>query len=248
MIVGSTGARPLLDVRDLDAGYGAVQVLWDLSLQGRPGEVVALNGSNGAGKSTLLRVISGLLRPWRGTVTFDGREIAALPPEQIVRRGLAQVPQGRRLFSDLSVRENLLLGAYARQDRPAVETDLRRVLDLFPVIGERLTLEASQLSGGEQQMVALGRALMAHPRLLLIDEPSLGLAPLVVQTLMSVVDRLGAGGTSVLLVEQDVTVALRHAHRGYVLETGRIVLADSAATLLRSPRVRSAYLGLETMA
>jgi len=129
-----------------------------------------------------------------------------------------------------------------------VETDLRRVLDLFPVIGERLTLEASQLSGGEQQMVALGRALMAHPRLLLIDEPSLGLAPLVVQTLMSVVDRLGAGGTSVLLVEQDVTVALRHAHRGYVLETGRIVLADSAATLLRSPRVRSAYLGLETMA
>ena len=237
-------ARLLLDVRTLDAGYGSVQVLWDVSLEVRRREVVALIGPNGAGKSTFLRALSGLQRPWGGIVTFDGHEITALPPEEIVRLGIAHVPQGRRLFPDLSVRENLLLGAYARQDRTGLLDDLERVLDLFPGIGGRLTLTASQLSGGEQQMVALGRALMARPHLLLIDEPSLGLAPIVVQALMDVIARLRAEGTSVLLVEQDVGIALEYADRGYVLETGRIVLADTAAALLRSSRIREAYLGI----
>ena len=228
----------------VSAGYGAVQILWDVSLTVGAGEVVAFIGPNGAGKSTLLRALSGLLRPWRGTVRFDGRDITGRTPEQIVGLGIAHVPQGRRLFPDLSVRENLLLGAYTRTDHAAVARDLRRVFDLFPVLSERLTLTASQLSGGEQQMAALGRALMAHPRLLLIDEPSLGLAPIAVQALMGVLDRLKAEGTSMLLVEQDVTVALRHADRGYVIETGRVVLQGTAEAVLNSPRVREAYLGL----
>ena len=176
----SASAReaPLLQVEALDAGYGAVQVLWEVSLDVRPGETVALIGPNGAGKSTLLRTISGLGRPWRGRVRFGGREIGGLAPEQIVRLGVAHVPQGRRLFADLSVRENLLLGAYAREDEAGIAGDFASVLDLFPALRDRLTLAASQLSGGEQQMAALGRALMARPRLLLIDEPSLGLAPI----------------------------------------------------------------------
>jgi branched-chain amino acid transport system ATP-binding protein len=237
-------AGRLFEVDDLDTGYGAVQVLWDVSLEVQPGEVVAFIGPNGAGKSTLLRAVSGLLRPWCGSVRFDGREITGLSAERIVGLGIAHVPQGRRLFPDLSVRENLLLGAYTRTDRAGVAEDLRRVLELFPVLAERLALSANQLSGGEQQMAAIGRALMAHPRLLLIDEPSLGLAPLAVQALMGVVDRLRAEGTSVLLVEQDVAVALRHADRGYVIETGRVALEDTAEALLNNPKVRGAYLGL----
>ncbi|HEX4834983.1 MAG TPA: ABC transporter ATP-binding protein [bacterium] len=237
-------ARLVLDVRALDAGYGSVQVLWDVSLEVRRREVVALIGPNGAGKSTFLHALSGLQRPWGGIVTFNGHEITALPPEEIVRLGIAHVPQGRRLFPDLSVGENLLLGAYARKDRTGLRDDLERVLDLFPGIGGRLTLTASQLSGGEQQMVALGRALMARPHLLLIDEPSLGLAPIVVQAVMDVVARLRAEGTSVLLVEQDVGIALEYADRGYVLETGRIVLKDTAGALLRNPQVQATYLGI----
>jgi branched-chain amino acid transport system ATP-binding protein len=236
-------AAPLLIVHGLDTGYGSVQVLWDISLEIRPGEVVAVIGANGAGKSTLLRAISGLLRPWHGSVRFDGREITALAPERIVALGIAHVPQGRRLFPDLSVHENLLLGAYTRTDQAGVAEDLRRVLELFPVLSERLALPANQLSGGEQQMAAIGRALMAHPRLLLIDEPSLGLAPIAVQALMGVVDRLRTEGTGLLLVEQDVAVALRHADRGYVIETGRVVLEDTAQALLDNVRVRGAYLG-----
>lgn len=237
-------AEPLLRVDALDAGYGRVQVLWDVALEVRTGEVVALVGSNGAGKSTLLRAISGLLRPWRGSIRWGGREIAGLAPEAIVRLGMAHVPQGRRLFADLTVRENLLVGAYARTDRAAVAADFRDALDLFPVLRDRLQLTAGQLSGGEQQMAALARALMARPRLLLIDEPSLGLAPIAVQALMDAVDRLRARGTSLLLVEQDVAVALEHADRGYVMETGRIVLGGAAGALLRSPRVKEAYLGV----
>lgn len=237
-------APPLLDVRHLDAGYGGVQVLWDVSLVVRRGEVIALIGPNGAGKSTFLRTISGLQRPWRGTVRVDGRETTALPPEAIVRLGVAHVPQGRRLFPDLTVRENLLLGAFTRRDRAALTDDLRRVVEMFPSVGGRLALAAGQISGGEQQMVALGRAFMARPQLLLIDEPSLGLAPILVQALIDVIGRLRAEGTSVLLVEQDVAVALEHADRGYVLEMGRIVLMDTAASLLRSPRIREAYLGI----
>ena len=240
------GGGPLFRVVDLDAGYGAVQVLWGVSLEVRAGEVVAFIGPNGAGKSTLLRAVSGLIRPRHGRVLFDGQDITTCAPEQIVRLGLAHVPQGRRLFVDLSVHENLLLGAYTRKDPAGVARDLQRVLDLFPVLGDRLTLAASQLSGGEQQMAALGRALMAHPRLLMIDEPSLGLAPIAVQTLMGVVDRLRAEGTGVLLVEQDVAIALRHADRGYVMETGRVVIEDTAEALLASPRVRDAYFGLVT--
>ncbi len=234
----------LLEVRGLDAGYGAVQVLWDVSLDVGRGEVVALIGANGAGKSTLLRVISGLLAPWRGGVSFQAEGISALAPERIVRLGVAHVPQGRRLFADLTVRENLLLGAYVRPDRESVAADLGRVLDLFPALRGRLGLPASQLSGGEQQMAALARALMGRPRLLLIDEPSLGLAPIAVRELMDVVDRLRGEGSSVLLVEQDVAVALGRADRGYVLETGRIVLSGTGRALMADARVRAAYLGL----
>jgi branched-chain amino acid transport system ATP-binding protein len=238
----------LLEARALDAGYGAVQVLWDVSLEVRRGEVVALVGTNGAGKSTLLRVLSGLLTPRRGRVRFQADDVTGFAPERLVRMGIAHVPQGRRLFAELSVRENLLLGAYARPDRENVAPDLGRVLDLFPVLRERLALPASQLSGGEQQMAALARALMARPRLLLIDEPSLGLAPLMVRQLMEVVDRLRGEGSSVLLVEQDVAVALAHADRGYVLEGGRIVLADAAPALMADTRVRAAYLGISGVA
>jgi len=236
--------RPQLEVQNVDAGYGAVQVLWDVSLEVGAGEAVALIGANGAGKSTLLRVISGLLRPERGRVAFQQRDVTGLPPERLVHLGIAHVPQGRRLFSDLSVRENLLLGAWARRERAAIAADLERMLDLFPSLADRLALPARQLSGGEQQMAAVARALMARPRLLLIDEPSLGLAPLAVRALMEVVVRLRREGVSILLVEQDVTVALGHADRGYVLETGRIVLADRAAVLLENPQVRRVYLGL----
>ena len=235
---------PQLEVRNVDAGYGAVQVLWDVSIEVGAGEVVALIGANGAGKSTLLRVVSGLLRPERGRVAFQTRDVTGLPPERLVHLGIAHVPQGRRLFSDLSVRENLLLGAWARRERAAIAADLEHMLDLFPALADRLALPARQLSGGEQQMAAVARALMARPRLLLIDEPSLGLAPLAVRALMEVVVRLRREGVSILLVEQDVTVALGHADRGYVLETGRIVLADRAAVLLENPQVRRAYLGL----
>jgi branched-chain amino acid transport system ATP-binding protein len=235
---------PLLEVRGVDAGYGAVQVLWGVSLEVLPGEVVALIGPNGAGKSTFLRVVSGLLRPWAGTVAFDGRDVTGRAPEALVRLGLAHVPQGRRLFPDLSVRENVLLGAHTRRDRASTARDLDAVLDLFPALRGRLHLAAHQLSGGEQQMVALARALMARPRLLLVDELSLGLAPMVVDALMGVVDDLRGRGTSVLLVEQDVGVALQHADRGYVLETGSVVLHDTAPALLASPRIRRSYLGL----
>ena len=235
---------PLLRVERLDAGYGAVQVLWEVSVEVRRGEVVALIGPNGAGKSTFLLAISGLLGPRRGTVTFGDREITSLAAEDIVRLGIAHVPQGRRLFRDLTVRENLLLGGYSRRDRAALADDLEDVLTLFPALRERLLLPAGQLSGGEQQMTALGRALMARPQLLLIDEPSLGLAPIVIESLLEIVDRLRTRGTSVLLVEQDVAVALEHATRGYVLEAGHIVLEDTAAKLLASPRIRQAYLGL----
>jgi branched-chain amino acid transport system ATP-binding protein len=235
---------PLLEVRGVDAGYDGVPVLWDVALDVGSGEVVALIGANGAGKSTVLRVLSGLLQPRRGSVRFLGHDITGLTAERIVRLGLAHVPQGRRLFPELSVRDNLLLGAYTRRDRSAIAADLERAVGLFPVLGQRLDLPAGQLSGGEQQMAALVRALMGRPRLLLIDEPSLGLAPLAVKALMDAVDRLHQEGVSVLLVEQDVLLALGHADRGYVLDTGRIVLSGGAAALADNPRVRAAYLGL----
>ena len=236
--------RPLLQVDCVDAGYGGVQVLWEVSLEIRAGEIVALIGANSAGKSTLLRVLSGLLRAWRGGVMFAGHTITTASPEAIVQAGLMHVPQGRRLFPALSVRQNLLLGAYTRRDHRAVADDLAQMLRWFPDLADRLILPAGQLSGGEQQMLALARGLMARPQLLLIDEPSLGLAPLVVRSLMDVLERLRTRGVSVLLVEQDVGLALAHASRAYVLEAGRVALSGSAPALLADPRVRAAYLGL----
>ena len=236
--------RPLLQADRVDAGYGGVQVLWEVSLEIRAGEIVALIGANSAGKSTLLRVLSGLLRAWRGGVMFAGHTITTASPEAIVQAGLMHVPQGRRLFPALSVRHNLLLGAYTRRDHRAVADDLAQMLRWFPDLADRLTLPAGQLSGGEQQMLALARGLMARPQLLLIDEPSLGLAPLVVRSLMDVLERLRTRGVSVLLVEQDVGLALAHASRAYVLEAGRVALSGSAPALLADPRVRAAYLGL----
>jgi branched-chain amino acid transport system ATP-binding protein len=234
----------MLQIEGLDAGYGALQVLWDVNLEVRAGEIVALIGSNGAGKTTLLTVISGLLPPRRGKIVFDGHEITRAGAEDIVARGLAHVPQGRHLFAGLTVKENLLQGAYARRDRAEVKRDLDRVLEWFPAIQRRLNLPAGKLSGGEQQMAAIGRGLMARPKLLMIDEMSLGLAPLVVDAIIKAVEQMNQErGTALLLVEQDVQVALEHAHRGYVLENGRIVLSETALTLLANDHIRTAYLG-----
>jgi branched-chain amino acid transport system ATP-binding protein len=234
----------MLRVENLSAAYGAVQVLWDVNLDIRDGEIVALIGSNGAGKSTLLSVVSGLLKARAGQVRFDERDITRAASNQIVEAGLVHVPQGRRLFAGLSVKENLLMGAYRRSDRGQVLTDLEWVLGLFPSLERRLAMPAGKMSGGEQQMCAIGRGLMAKPRLLMVDEFSLGLAPNVVEQLMGIIQSINRQGTTVLLVEQDVQVALENAHRGYVLETGHIVLADDAAKLLANDHVRAAYLGV----
>jgi branched-chain amino acid transport system ATP-binding protein len=233
----------LLEVRALTAGFGAGPVLFGVDLDLYPGELVALIGANGAGKSTLLGVLSGLLRATGGRVVFDGRDITNARPERIVAAGLAHVPQGRRLFGTLSVQRNLRLGAYLRRDKE-VQADLERVLDYFPALKDKLQRAAGTLSGGEQQMVAIGRGLMGRPRLLMIDEPSLGLAPKVVERVIEVAQTINRDGTSILLVEQDVLIALEAAGRGYVLENGRVVLTGSAADLERNPDVRRAYLGV----
>jgi branched-chain amino acid transport system ATP-binding protein len=234
----------LLEVKDLSSGYGEVQILRDVSLEVKTKEIVALIGANGAGKTTLLWTISRLLRPMSGSVRLAGRDLTAARPEEVVGAGVVQVPQGRRLFAGLTVKENLLQGVYLRRDAERIEQDLERVFTLLPRLKERAGQLAGRLSGGEQQMCAIGRSLMSRPRLLLIDELSLGLAPLVVDHLLDLVTQINQEGTTVLLVEQDVQVALEHAHRGYVLETGRIVQAASAAELLDDPRIRQAYLGL----
>ena len=234
----------LLEIRDLCSGYGDVQILWDVSLEVRKGEVVALIGANGAGKTTLLNTLSQLLRPRSGTIRFDGRDITRARSEEVVGAGIIHVPQGRRLFPGLTIRENLLQGVYLRKDSKKIAEDLDWVYGLLPKLKERADQLAGRLSGGEQQMCAIGRGLMGRPRLLLIDELSLGLAPLVVETLLDLISDINRSGTTVLLVEQDVQVALEHAHRGYVLETGRIVQSSPAAELLQDPRIRQAYLGL----
>jgi branched-chain amino acid transport system ATP-binding protein len=235
----------MLTIEKLSAGYGDVQVLWDVSMEVKDGEIVALIGSNGAGKSTILAVISGLLKPMHGNITLDGQPIAGMPADRIASAGISHVPQGRRLFAGLTVRENLLMGAYSRRDsKEQVEHDLERVLQLFPVLGERLNQTAGTLSGGEQQMCAVGRGLMAHPKLLMIDELSLGLAPLVVETLMDTISQLNRQGMTILLVEQDVHVALEVAHTGYVLDVGHIIMHGPAKELMADPRIKEAYLGL----
>ena len=240
----SLAGAPLLEIAGLCSGYGEVQVLWDIALEIMPGEIVALIGANGAGKTTLLRTISQLNQPWRGSIRFGGRELTKASSSDVVAAGIIHVPQGRRLFAGLTVRENLLQGAYLRHDRHAVEADLERVVTLLPRLGERLNQAAGKMSGGEQQMCAIGRGLMSRPRLLMIDELSLGLAPLVVDNLLKLISEINRQGTTVLLVEQDVQVALEHAHRGYVVETGRIVRAGTAAELLDDRAVKQAYLGL----
>ena len=234
---------PLLEVRELDAGFGAIPVLFQVDIDVSPGELVALIGANGAGKSTLLGTLSGLVRPSDGTVTFDGQPITGLRPERIVATGLVHVPQGRRLFSTITVERNLVLGAYRRHDGQ-VKEDLQRILTYFPALGDKLQRDAGTLSGGEQQMVAIGRGVMARPKLLMIDEPSLGLAPKVVERVMEVVKAINQDGTAVLLVEQDVVLALEIADRGYVLENGHMVMTGPAAELLHDPAIRKAYLGV----
>jgi branched-chain amino acid transport system ATP-binding protein len=234
---------PLLEVSQLNAGFGMTPVLFDVDVELGPGELVALIGANGAGKSTFLGALSGLVRTFGGTVRFDGRTLTNLRPERIVASGLVHVPQGRRLFSTMTVERNLLLGAYRRRDRQ-VHEDLERILHYFPALADKLDRDAGNLSGGEQQMVAIGRGLMGRPKLLMIDEPSLGLAPNIVDRVMEIVKAINQDGTAVLLVEQDVVLALEIADRGYVLENGRIVMSGPAADLRRDPAVRKAYLGV----
>jgi branched-chain amino acid transport system ATP-binding protein len=235
---------PLLQVQQLNVGYGDVQVLWDINLTVYPGELVALVGANGAGKSTLLASLSGLLPPMSGSILLDGQPITGRPAHELVGVGIAHVPEGRRLFPALTVLENLRLGAFLRRDRAAIDADIAHVLDLFPRLKERLHTLAGKLSGGEQQMVALGRGLMARPRLLLVDELSLGLAPVIVEHLIAILDTVNQEGVTVLVVEQDVQLALEQAHYGYVLETGQLVRQGNGADLLADPTIQQAFLGL----
>jgi branched-chain amino acid transport system ATP-binding protein len=234
----------LLRLDRIEAGYGDLIAVQAVSLEVRPGEIVALIGANGAGKTTTLRVIAGLLPVRRGLVELDGERLSGLGPASVVARGVAHVPEGRQLFPTLTVRDNLELGARTPQARAARATTLERVLELFPRLRERSRQLAGTLSGGEQQMCAIGRGLMARPRLLLLDEPSLGLAPVVVRSILATLARINAEGTAILLVEQSILASLHLAHRGYVLESGRVVLAGSREELLTSPHVKAAYLGL----
>jgi branched-chain amino acid transport system ATP-binding protein len=233
-----------LVVDGVDAGYGLIRALWGTHLEVRPGEIVVLLGSNGAGKSTLLRAISGLIRPTAGRIFFDGDRIDACPAEEIVQRGIAHVPEGRRVFRDLTVRDNLLLGAYTRPDNE-LQGLLTTMETLFPILADRPDQMAGTLSGGEQQMLAIARALMSRPKLLLLDEPSLGIMPKLVTKLFETIAGL-RGQTTILLVEQNVSLALEIADRGYVLENGRIVLNGSSRDMLADPGVQRAYLALET--
>lgn len=237
---------PLLTVSGLTAGYGRLEVLHGVDLTAEPGEIVAIIGANGAGKSTLLRTLGGLNRPWRGSITFNGQPVTHLEAEDLVRLGLVLVPERRQLFSTMSVAENLQLGAYARRSAGAaiLRSDLERVLTLFPILRERFRQQAGTLSGGEQQMLAVGRALMAAPKLLLLDEPSLGLAPRVARQILDAAATLAESGTAVLLVEQNAHQALSVARRAYVMEAGRFPLSGLAATLAADPLVQSIYLGV----
>jgi branched-chain amino acid transport system ATP-binding protein len=238
-------AEALLEVQTVAAGYGDVQVLWGIDLAVPAGKIVCLVGSNGAGKSTLLRTISGLIRPRRGHIRFAGRDLAGATPDRVLGAGIAHVPEGRRLFRGLTVRDNLLLGAYLRRDaRADIERDLHAVYALFPILKERQSQDATTLSGGEQQMCAIGRGLMARPQLLMIDELSLGLAPRAVERIADALREINRTGVTVLLVEQDVLTAFELADYAYVVETGRIAMEGATAVLADDPRVQQAYLGM----
>jgi branched-chain amino acid transport system ATP-binding protein len=235
----------LLDVKDIHVFYGNIEAVKGMSFHVDRGEIVCLIGANGAGKTTTLRTVSGLLRPGEGAIFYEGQRIDLLPAHEIVGLGVAQSPEGRRIFPRMSVRENLDMGAFIRRDAAGQREDMDRIMDLFPILKERARQAAGTLSGGEQQMLAMGRALMARPRLLLLDEPSMGLAPIVVQTIFDTIRDINEQGMTVLLVEQNAAQALSLAHRGYVIETGRIVLEDEASSLLQNEQVRKAYLGEE---
>ena len=235
----------LLDVKDIHVFYGNIEAVKGMSFHVNRGEIVCLIGANGAGKTTTLRTVSGLLRPREGAIFYEGQRIDLVPAHDIVGLGVAQSPEGRRIFPRMSVRENLDMGAFIRRDAAAQREDLDRIMELFPILKERARQAAGTLSGGEQQMLAMGRALMARPKLLLLDEPSMGLAPIVVQTIFDTIGDINSQGTTVLLVEQNAAQALSLAHRGYVIETGKIVLEDEASALLQSEQVRKAYLGEE---
>jgi branched-chain amino acid transport system ATP-binding protein len=239
---GGTGST-ILQLHDVHTYYGSIHALKGVSLEVHEGEIVTLLGANGAGKSTTLRSINGLNRPRQGNIQFQGRDITAVPAHEIVKRGIAQSPEGRRLFPRMTVTENLEMGAFQRSDRGEIRGDMDRVFDLFPRLQERRSQKAGTMSGGEQQMCAIGRALMARPKLLLLDEPSLGLAPIFVERIFEIIKQINEQGTSILLVEQNALMALDAADRGYVLETGNIVLADNAAALKTNEQVRKTYLG-----
>jgi branched-chain amino acid transport system ATP-binding protein len=240
----SGNGAPLLELEDVHTYYGTIEAIKGISLTVNEGEVVTLIGANGAGKSTTLRSIQGINKPKRGRILFKGEDIVGRPPHEIVRMGISQSPEGRRLFARMTVLENLEMGAFQRRDRSEVQQDVARVFDLFPRLAERRAQKAGTLSGGEQQMCAMGRALMARPKLLLLDEPSMGLAPVLVERIFEIVSEINSQGTTILLVEQNALMALDVAKRGYVLETGVVALTDDAAALRTNERVRKAYLGL----
>ena len=236
---------PLLELKNVHSYYGNIHALKGVSLTVEKGEVVTLIGSNGAGKSTTLRTISGILQPREGEVLLEGQRIDHVPAHKVVERGVSQSPEGRRVFPRLSVRDNLEMGAFSRNTKEGVEEDMERVYGLFPRLRERATQKAGTMSGGEQQMLAIGRALMARPRVLLLDEPSMGLAPVLVEQIFEIIGNINKQGTTILLVEQNALMALGVAHRGYVLQTGQIVLEDTAQRLSENERVQKAYLGVD---
>ena len=237
------GAQKVLELKDVNTYYGSIHALKGISIEVYDGEVVTLIGANGAGKSTTLRSINGLNRPRKGSITFRDRDITATPADQVVKMGISQAPEGRRLFPRMSVLENLEMGAFQRTDKQGIKEDMDHVFTLFPRLAERKTQKAGTMSGGEQQMCAIGRAMMARPKLLLLDEPSMGLAPVLVERIFETLVEINKEGTPILLVEQNALMALEVAQRGYVLETGRVALADNAKSLRENEQVRKTYLG-----
>ncbi|MCC3304588.1 ABC transporter ATP-binding protein [Sneathiella sp. HT1-7] len=233
-----------LEISNVQAGYGDVRVLWDISLSVNKGEIACIVGSNGAGKTTLLNTISGIVKPTAGSIKLDGQELVGTLPDGVLKAGIAHVPEGRRLFKGLSVQDNLMLGAYLRDDREAIKQDLEFVYDIFPILKERATQDATTMSGGEQQMCAIGRGIMSKPRVLMIDELSLGLAPRLVDRLSETLLEINKAGLTILLVEQDVMTAFEIAQHGFVIETGRVSISDTTDALGENPKIKEAYMGI----